>query len=56
VRRIGAIDYYNCGDWVEHCSALVEHGDGRIELVDFHAAQRAQPLLPGLFTGDGEAA
>ena len=23
----------NCGDWVEHCTALVEHVDGRIELV-----------------------
>jgi len=33
IRRLGGIDYYNCGDWVEHCTALVEHLDGRIELV-----------------------
>ena len=33
IRRIDGIDYYNCGDWIEHCSALVEHLDGRIELV-----------------------
>jgi hypothetical protein len=33
IRRVEGIDYYNCGDWVEHCTALVEHMDGRIELV-----------------------
>jgi UDP-2,3-diacylglucosamine pyrophosphatase LpxH len=33
VREIDGVAYYNCGDWVEHCSALVEHDDGRIELV-----------------------
>jgi UDP-2,3-diacylglucosamine pyrophosphatase LpxH len=33
IRRIDGIDYHNCGDWIEHCSALVEHFDGRIELV-----------------------
>lgn len=26
--------YANCGDWVETCSALVEHDDGRLELID----------------------
>ena len=26
---IEGIDYYNCGDWVESCTALAEHGDGR---------------------------
>jgi hypothetical protein len=33
IRRIEGIDYYNCGDWVEHCTALVEHLDGRLDLV-----------------------
>jgi UDP-2,3-diacylglucosamine pyrophosphatase LpxH len=33
IRRIGDTDYYNSGDWVESCSALVEHPDGRIELL-----------------------
>ncbi len=32
--REGPITYYNCGDWVESCSALVEHADGRFELLD----------------------
>jgi UDP-2,3-diacylglucosamine pyrophosphatase LpxH len=29
-----AIGYFNCGDWVESCSALVERPDGRLELID----------------------
>lgn len=33
VRELGGTTYYNCGDWVESCSALVEHDDGRIELL-----------------------
>jgi len=28
------IDYHNCGDWVESCTALVEHDDGTMRLVD----------------------
>ncbi len=34
IRTDDDIEYYNCGDWVESCSALVEHHDGRIELLD----------------------
>ena len=26
--------YANCGDWIERASALVEHSDGRLEIVD----------------------
>jgi UDP-2,3-diacylglucosamine pyrophosphatase LpxH len=36
--RPGEITYYNCGDWVESCTALVEHDDGRIEVIDALAA------------------
>jgi len=28
------IEYFNCGDWVESCSALVEHFDGRLEVIE----------------------
>ncbi|QYK52287.1 MAG: UDP-2,3-diacylglucosamine diphosphatase [Fimbriimonadaceae bacterium] len=27
--------YVNTGDWVEHCTAVVEHEDGRLELLRF---------------------
>jgi UDP-2,3-diacylglucosamine pyrophosphatase LpxH len=33
ISTINGIGYYNSGDWVESCSALVEHADGRIELL-----------------------
>ncbi|MEO0515233.1 MAG: UDP-2,3-diacylglucosamine diphosphatase [Planctomycetota bacterium] len=33
--------YYNCGDWVENCTALVEHHDGRMEVIDGLAAVEA---------------
>lgn len=33
VREIQGIQYYNTGDWVESCTALVEHYDGRMELI-----------------------
>lgn len=29
------IDYLNCGDWLEHRTALAEHVDDRMELIDW---------------------
>lgn len=40
ISRRHDIDYFNCGDWVESCTALVEHSDGQMELLDW--TQRAQ--------------
>ena len=36
IHQFGAVTYYNCGDWVETCSALVEAENGVIELVNYH--------------------
>jgi UDP-2,3-diacylglucosamine pyrophosphatase LpxH len=36
IREFGNISYYNCGDWVESCTALVEGDDGMIALVNYH--------------------
>lgn len=33
MRDIAGIRYVNTGDWVESCTALVEHHDGRMELI-----------------------
>lgn len=38
MRTIDGIEYFNDGDWVESCSALVEHFDGTFELLDWRAA------------------
>jgi len=42
------IDYFNCGDWIESCSALVEHADGSMELVrfDYEAYEMRRPSGP----------
>jgi len=32
--RDGELAYYNCGDWVESCTALVEDFDGTMSLLD----------------------
>lgn len=33
MREISGVAYYNDGDWVESCTALVEHHDGRMEVL-----------------------
>jgi UDP-2,3-diacylglucosamine pyrophosphatase LpxH len=33
IREIAGVAYYNDGDWVEGCTALVEHFDGRMEVL-----------------------
>jgi UDP-2,3-diacylglucosamine pyrophosphatase LpxH len=42
IREFGGITYYNDGDWVESCTALVEHGCGRMELIDWSERRRAE--------------
>lgn len=43
MRKIAGIDYYNDGDWVEGCTALVEHFDGRMELLHWADEIAARP-------------
>jgi UDP-2,3-diacylglucosamine pyrophosphatase LpxH len=33
IRTIAGVTYCNDGDWVESCTALVEHADGRLEIL-----------------------
>jgi UDP-2,3-diacylglucosamine pyrophosphatase LpxH len=41
IRDFGGVIYMNDGDWVESCTALVEHADGRIEIIDWAARTKA---------------
>lgn len=34
IKEIDGYDYYNTGDWVESMTAIVEHNDGSMELID----------------------
>ncbi len=43
-KRIGAIHYLNSGDWVESLTAILEHHDGRFELIDYVSFVREFPL------------
>lgn len=51
MRDIDGIAYINDGDWVESCTALVEHPDGRLEILEWakirswSAIDRALPDL-----------
>ena len=40
MRAIDGVLYCNDGDWVESLTALVEHDDGRLEILDFGATGR----------------
>ncbi|MDH4944497.1 UDP-2,3-diacylglucosamine diphosphatase [Sulfurimonas sp. C5] len=35
-KMIENIEYLNCGDWVESCSCIVEHFDGKFEVLHWH--------------------
>lgn len=36
IRKIDNMDYLNCGDWVENCTALVEDLSGDMQLIDWY--------------------
>jgi UDP-2,3-diacylglucosamine pyrophosphatase LpxH len=46
MRMVNGVQYLNDGDWVESCTALVEHQDGRLELVDWVARNKLSLLAP----------
>ena len=49
LRRLDdGVTYINCGDWVDSCTAIVEHLDGSLELVEWGNARPAQARLPQL--------
>jgi hypothetical protein len=42
IRKVGEVDYLNCGDWVESCTALIEHWDGRSSCIAWPMPRRAR--------------
>ncbi|MEM7026562.1 MAG: UDP-2,3-diacylglucosamine diphosphatase, partial [Pseudomonadota bacterium] len=53
MRKIDDVLYYNDGDWVESCSALVEHEDGRFELLAWAQLSQLDFLAPRRPTSGG---
>ncbi len=50
IRDIAGVAYYNDGDWVEGCNALVEHFDGTMEILNWgdEIARRETPTVTAL--------
>lgn len=53
IKDMDGITYINCGDWVDSCTAVVEHPDGSMELIQWgleprQAEQGAQRPADGL--------
>ena len=42
------VRYINCGDWVENCTALVEHNDGRFEIIVWTDTRELRKSAPRL--------
>jgi UDP-2,3-diacylglucosamine pyrophosphatase LpxH len=47
-RMIDGVHYCNDGDWVESCTALVEHADGHLEIIEWAANRNFSMLTPYL--------
>ena len=51
------VRYVNCGDWVESCSVIVEHFDGRLEVMSWtDEMRRMRPSANPLVRGEGRGA
>jgi UDP-2,3-diacylglucosamine pyrophosphatase LpxH len=44
-KTINGITYLNCGDWVDSCTGIVEHLDGRMEVIYWGKATAGQNVV-----------
>jgi UDP-2,3-diacylglucosamine pyrophosphatase LpxH len=51
-RQIRGVQYYNTGDWVESSTAVVEHFDGRLELVYWREESDGNAMALDVTTSD----
>ncbi|MCX8997531.1 UDP-2,3-diacylglucosamine diphosphatase [Rhizobiaceae bacterium BDR2-2] len=47
MEQMDGIHYVNTGDWVESCTAIAEHADGRLELITWLAPAAGEEDKPG---------
>lgn len=40
IKEVEGLRYINCGDWVDSCTAIVEHMNGRMELIHWNGADQ----------------
>ncbi len=46
IKDIDGVRYVNCGDWVDSCTAIVEHQDGHLELIEWGKNRFAEAPVP----------
>ena len=46
IEEIDGVTYINTGDWVESCTAVVEHFDGTMELIRWQDTIASMPSMP----------
>lgn len=46
VRELDGVSYYNCGDWVESCTALAEDMNGRIQVIRWVEPEHLNVVSP----------
>jgi UDP-2,3-diacylglucosamine pyrophosphatase LpxH len=44
IKEVDGLTYINCGDWVDSCTAIVEHLDGRMELIEWNGLHQTKPM------------
>lgn len=54
IREIDGVLYCNDGDWVESCTALVEHHDGRLEIINWAERRQLSFHSLGQVSGAGQ--
>jgi UDP-2,3-diacylglucosamine pyrophosphatase LpxH len=45
-KEVDGMRYLNCGDWVDSCTGIVEHLDGRMELIIWNPVPKPNPVQP----------
>ncbi|QFU16143.1 UDP-2,3-diacylglucosamine diphosphatase [Microvirga thermotolerans] len=56
LRDLSGVRYVNTGDWVESCTAIVEHYDGTLEMIRWAEAHRTMPVPAAAASLRSEAA
>jgi UDP-2,3-diacylglucosamine pyrophosphatase LpxH len=46
IKQVDGVTYINCGDWVDSCTAILEHADGGLELVEWETSPEGTALAP----------
>lgn len=53
IESMNGVEYINTGDWVESCTAVIEHFDGRMELIEWTERRDRRPTT-GIVNSDSE--